>query len=298
MKVEQENFLPAILRSVQRRRRRSGTRVDMAWAKSALITSASNRSVPVAERTPVARRPSNRISCDRLGQLEGDAHLAGDPLHRRHHRAAAAARMVDAELVFHEREDGEQARAAERRHAEVFGLEREGEPHPVVAEIGGQVAVHGAVRAHQLERFQHARAHEIHGPVERGLQDRAERGELGPVVRHEAGQGQGILGGEAGHFLGEPGHVAGCLDLAAGLEDQMILRVEPDQVDLAVQIVAAGGEDVGQDAGIQEESGPHVEVEGAHLGRRGDGGGAAADGRMPFVDGDLRPGLGQQHRHR
>ncbi len=63
MKVEQENFFFASLRSVQRRRSRSGTSVDMAWAKSALITSASKPCRPVAVRTPVARRPSNRISC-------------------------------------------------------------------------------------------------------------------------------------------------------------------------------------------------------------------------------------------
>ncbi len=63
MKVEQENFLVASLRSVQRRRRRSGTRVDIACAKSAFMTSASNRSSPAAVRTPTARRPSNSTSC-------------------------------------------------------------------------------------------------------------------------------------------------------------------------------------------------------------------------------------------
>ena len=62
MKVEQENFFFASLRSVQRRRSRSGTRVDMAWAKSAFSTSASKCSVPCSVRTPVARRFSNRIS--------------------------------------------------------------------------------------------------------------------------------------------------------------------------------------------------------------------------------------------
>ena len=41
MKVEQENFLVASFLSVQRRRRRSGTSVDIACAKSALMTSAS-----------------------------------------------------------------------------------------------------------------------------------------------------------------------------------------------------------------------------------------------------------------
>ena len=62
MKVEQENFLPAILRSVQRRRRRSGTRRFIARAKSAFITMESAFSTPEAVRMPVARRPSNSTS--------------------------------------------------------------------------------------------------------------------------------------------------------------------------------------------------------------------------------------------
>ena len=63
MKVLHEYFLAASLRSVQRRRRRSGTSRVMVWAKSALITRASKCSTPAAVRMPVARRPSNRISC-------------------------------------------------------------------------------------------------------------------------------------------------------------------------------------------------------------------------------------------
>ena len=62
MNVEQENFFFAIFASVQRRRRWSGTSFVIAWAKSALMTSASARYSPASVRTPTARRPSNSTS--------------------------------------------------------------------------------------------------------------------------------------------------------------------------------------------------------------------------------------------
>jgi hypothetical protein len=48
--------------------------------------------------------------------------------------------------------------------------------------------------------------------------------------------------------------------LAARLEDQVVLRVQPDQVDFIRKASPAGGEDVGQHAGVEEEGRPHVEA--------------------------------------
>ena len=66
MKVEQENRLRAICASVQRRRRRSGTRRVMAAAKSALITRRSQGYVAGsgahADRAPVRNRISSTSS--------------------------------------------------------------------------------------------------------------------------------------------------------------------------------------------------------------------------------------------
>ena len=62
MNVEHENFFFAIFASVQRRRRWSGTSFVIAWAKSALITTASARYSPSSVRTPTARWPSNSTS--------------------------------------------------------------------------------------------------------------------------------------------------------------------------------------------------------------------------------------------
>ena len=91
----------------------------------------------MAVRTPVARRPSNSIVSTGFAEPDVDAEIARRRRHALAHRAAAAERVPDAELVFEKGEEGEQARAAERRHAEVFGLEREGETDPGVAEIAG-----------------------------------------------------------------------------------------------------------------------------------------------------------------
>ena len=62
MNVEQEYFFFSILRSVQRERKRSGTSLVMAWAKSAFNTTASARISSDSVRTPTARRPSKSSS--------------------------------------------------------------------------------------------------------------------------------------------------------------------------------------------------------------------------------------------
>ena len=56
-------------------------------------------------------------------QADVDTHLAGDIRHSLRDGAAAADRVKHAVLVFEKREDREQARALERRHAEIFRLE-------------------------------------------------------------------------------------------------------------------------------------------------------------------------------
>ncbi len=60
----------------------------------------------------------------------------------------------------------------------------------------------------------------------------------------------------------------GGVQLAARLEHQVVLRVEPHQLDLALQLAPAGGEDVRQHPRVQEERRPHVEAEAAGGGVR------------------------------
>ena len=49
--------------------------------------------------------------------------------------------MKYTKLVFQERQNREQARAAERRHAEIFALEGKRQPHPFVLEVAGERVV-------------------------------------------------------------------------------------------------------------------------------------------------------------
>ena len=232
MKVEQENFLRPIFSSVQRLRRWFGTSLVIVWAKSELITSAS------ALYSPATGADADRLAAleqdflDRFVQADADTHLGRRLRHRRHDGAGAAARMVDAELVFHERQDREQAGAAERRHAQILALEREGEPDPGVGEVARQVGIDGLVRPHQRQRLQQRRIDQIEHAVEGLLQHGPEGLQLPPVVRHEARQVGGVGGRQLRHLLGHPRLIGRGVQFSAGLEDQMVLRVEPDQVAL------------------------------------------------------------------
>ena len=146
MKVEQENFLRAILRSVQRRRRRSGTRRCMARAKSAFITIAP-RLFHAGRGAHADRAPAfEEHFLDRLIRADLDAEPLGHARHRRGHRGATADRMEDAVFVFEERENREQARAAERRHAEIFRLEGEREADARVAKEAAEIGVDRLMR--------------------------------------------------------------------------------------------------------------------------------------------------------
>src|SRR5690606_17108255 len=82
--------------------------------------------VTVAVRTHATDAPALEVQLSsRLAEAYVDAHPSCDTGHRIHDGSAAAARMEDAELVLQEREDREQARALERRHAEILALEGE-----------------------------------------------------------------------------------------------------------------------------------------------------------------------------
>ena len=105
----------------------------------------------------------------------------------------------------------------------------------------------------------------------RALQHRAEGGQLA-AVRQEAGQGGGVSWAELRHLGGQPRQIAMGLQLAASLEHQAVLRIEPDQLDLILQPPPAGSENVGKHARIEEECRPHVEAKRSTPGRRGDGG--------------------------
>ena len=81
------------------------------------------------------------------------------------------------------------------------------------------------------------------------------------------------------------------MQLAAGTEDQAVLRVEPDELHLLPQVPADGLEDRFEDLRVEEKRGAEVEPKAVRLqGRR-----APADLRLTLEHGHAQTRLGQQH---
>ena len=105
----------------------------MARAKSAFITIAS-RLFDACRGAHADRAPAFKENfLDRFIQADLDAEPLGHARHRRGDRGATADRMEHAVFVFEEGKNREQARAAERRHAEIFRLEGKREADARVA---------------------------------------------------------------------------------------------------------------------------------------------------------------------
>jgi hypothetical protein len=169
--------------------------------------------------------------------------------------------VEDAVLVLQEREDREQARAAEGGHPQVLRLEGEGQPQPRVGEVASQLAVERAPGLDLGQKLENTGAEDVAPALERGLEAGPEELEAAAVVVEEAPEGRGVLGTEVGHGARHPLHVRGGQQLAAASEHQPVLRIEPHQLDLAVEVLAHGREDLPQDRGVEEEGRAEVEAE-------------------------------------
>ena len=276
MKVEQENFLRAILRSVQRRRRRSGTRRCIARAKSAFITMALARSSPAAVRTPTARRPSKSTSST------GESVRISTPS-RSATRAIATViaaqppmRMEDAVFVFEEGEDREQARAAERRHAEVFRLKGKREADARVAEEAAEIGVERLMRPEHRQHLEQARV--ARGPASRRRASPGTAPCAASFVRFssmKAAEARRVAGRDRGDLLLHARDVRRGVDLAARAEHDAVLRIEPHHFHLRAERRAGGGEDFLEHARVEEKGRAEIELEAVRLDRRR----APADGR-------------------
>ena len=80
--------------------------------------------------------------------------------------------------------------------------------------------------------------------------------------------------------------IRGGPNLAAALEDEVVLRVETPELDMILQPLAAGCEDVREDARIEEEGRADIELIAAG---RTDRAGTPADRRFAFEHGDGQP---------
>ena len=81
------------------------------------------------------------------------------------------------------------------------------------------------------------------------------------------------------------------LELAAALEDEPVERVEAAQLHILVEILAAGGEDLAQDPGVEEEGGADIEAVAA---RRADGARPPADRLAALEHHHVEAGAGEK----
>ena len=198
--------------------------------------------------------------------------------------------MEDAVLVLEKAQDGEQARAAERRHADIFGLEREREPNARIGEVAPQIAVDRGEGAQLRQGAQHLRGDEVAQAVERALEDRPESVQLGPVLGQETAQLAGIVRGYPGDLRSQPLRVGRHVERVALLEDDPIQRIEAPQLDMPVQVLAAGGKNLLQHPRVEKEGGAEVEMVAI---RRRDRPGSPADLRLLLEHRDLEAGAAE-----
>ena len=152
---------------------------------------------------------------------------------------------------------------------EIFGLEREGEADPRVLEVALQVLVDAAAGMEMGQGGDHGRGGHGAQGVEGLFQHGLEEFQLHPVVGEELPDVLGVIRGDAGDLRLEALHVTGGTDLARdpvpalrilALEHEVILRIEPLQLDVILETLAACLEDVGEDLWIEEEGRADIEA--------------------------------------
>ena len=115
---------------------------------------------------------------------------------------------------------------------------------------------------------------------ERPFQARPEPLQLVAVVGEEPADVRRVGRAELGDLGFEPRHVRRAVELAAGAEDEAVLRVEPDHRHFARAGRGRRPEDAFEHPRVEEERRPEVEAEAVGLDR----GAPAADARQPLED--------------
>ena len=138
---------------------------------------------------------------DRLVGPDLDAESLGDARHRRRDRGATADRMKDAVFVFEEGENREQARAAERRHAEVFRLEGKRQANAVIAKEASEIGVHRLMRTEHRQHLEQAHVDEVLPAEERRLEARLHPRELGAVFVEKTAEARRVVRRDRGDLL-------------------------------------------------------------------------------------------------
>ena len=126
------------------------------------------------------------------------------------------------------------------------------------------------------------------------LQHRLEQLQLGATVGKEAVDMASVIGRDPGDLGCKRLDIGRRAQLATAFEDEAVLRVEPLQLDVILEPLAARGEDLRQHLGIEEESGADVE---AIATLDADRLGSAPDGLVLLEQGDF-DALGRQQQGR
>ena len=199
--------------------------------------------------------------------------------------------MPDAVLVFEERQNGEQTRALERRHAEILRLERERELQARVGKIAREFRVQGFPGLEVGQHREQPQAEQARPPGKRHLQTRREFLQLQAIVRHELSELRAVRRRQFRNLRHHPLNVGRGVQLATSPEGQPVLRVEPGHRNFLEQIAPHRLKNLLKDLGIEKERRAQIKAVAIAL----DGRSATAHSRLLFQNRDFHAGLGQQH---
>jgi len=136
-------------------------------------------------------------------------------------------------------------RCARMRSAEVFGLEREREAQPRVGEVAAQIPVDAHVGTQVAQRREHGRRGDRPRVAEGLLQNGPEGPEFHAIVIEKGPDVGGVAGREARDLGLQAVAIGGGPDLPGTLEHEVVMRVEPPQLDMVLDAFPAGSEDLG-----------------------------------------------------
>ena len=248
MNVEQEYFFFASFRFVQRRRRWSGT----AFHRAGEIGVDDNR-VGAMRALGGANADGAFAGEEDLfdGLVQADFHAQpfGHAGHRGGEGGAAADGMKDAVFVFQEGKNREQARTAERRHAEIFRLKAKRQAHTVVGEESFQVGIHRLMRTQHGEHLEQAGLHQVLPAQEGAFQARLHERELGAVLVEETAEAGSVIRRKRGNLPLHRRYVRRAVQFAARPELDPVLRIQPHHFDFGAEAGSGGLEDFLQHAG-------------------------------------------------
>jgi len=205
--------------------------------------------------------PVEEQALDRGLVAEGRTELARHLGHGDGNLGEAAARVEDAVAVLDEGDHRVETGAAPRRHAQVLGLEGEGDPGLLAREVAAEHLKEALAEGHERQGRQDLGPHHRrHGVVGRG-QAAQDLVEAGLLALHEAVEARHVVGEEPGHLLLHLVVVEMVVDVEAHpVEEQPIHGRQPGRRQVVVHVAADLLEEIIKDEFHHQEGRPDVEL--------------------------------------